>query len=60
LARGGAGRSISPQGLLPPFPSDEMICWPVNARIGNVKNNDASLIESIDAVYINAAGVLTV
>jgi putative SOS response-associated peptidase YedK len=38
------------KALLAPFPSDEMICWPVNARVGNVKNNDASLIESIDAV----------
>jgi len=30
--------------------SDGMICWPVNARVGNVKNNDASLIEPINAV----------
>src|SRR5947209_10529196 len=32
------------KALLAPFPSDGMICWPVNARVGNVKNNDASLI----------------
>jgi hypothetical protein len=25
-----------------PYPSDEMICWPVSARVGNVKNNDPS------------------
>ena len=37
------------KGLLAPFPSDEMICWPVSARVGNVKNNDASLIEPIAA-----------
>jgi hypothetical protein len=24
-----------------------MTCWPVSARVGNVKNNDPSLIESI-------------
>ena len=36
------------KALLAPFPSDEMICWPVNARVGNVKNNDASLIEPIN------------
>jgi hypothetical protein len=28
-------------------PSEEMICWPVSARVGNVKNNDPSLIEPI-------------
>ena len=35
--------------LLAPYPSDEMICWPVSARVGNVKNNDPSLIEPIAA-----------
>ena len=35
--------------LLAPFPSDEMTCWPVSARVGNVKNNDPSLIERIAA-----------
>jgi len=24
-----------------------MTCWPVNPRVGNVKNNDPSLIEPI-------------
>jgi putative SOS response-associated peptidase YedK len=33
--------------LLAPYPSDEMICWPVSARVGNVKNNDPSLIEPV-------------
>jgi len=27
-----------------------MICWPVSARVGNVKNNDPSLIEPIAGV----------
>ena len=35
------------KALLAPYPSDEMICWPVSVRVGNVKNNDASLIEPI-------------
>jgi putative SOS response-associated peptidase YedK len=35
--------------LLAPAPSDEMICWPVSARVGNVKNNGQSLIERITA-----------
>jgi len=25
-----------------------MICWPVSTRVGNVKNNDPSLIEPIN------------
>jgi putative SOS response-associated peptidase YedK len=38
-----------PKALLAPFPSDLMICWPVSARVGNVKNNDPSLIEAVTA-----------
>jgi putative SOS response-associated peptidase YedK len=37
------------KALLNPIPSDEMTCWPVSARVGNVKNNDTSLIEPITA-----------
>jgi putative SOS response-associated peptidase YedK len=29
--------------------SDDMIAWPVSPRVGNVKNNDPSLIEPIAA-----------
>jgi putative SOS response-associated peptidase YedK len=36
--------------LLASCPSDEMTCWPVGPRVGNVKNNDRSLIEPIAAV----------
>jgi putative SOS response-associated peptidase YedK len=36
------------KSLLAPYPSDDMIAWPVSARVGNVKNNDPSLIEPID------------
>jgi putative SOS response-associated peptidase YedK len=35
------------KALLAPFPSEEMTCWPVSTRVGNVKNNDPSLIEPI-------------
>jgi putative SOS response-associated peptidase YedK len=31
----------------PPTPSDGMIAWPVSARVGNVRNNDSSLIEPV-------------
>ena len=35
------------KALLGPLPSDEMTCWPVSARVGNVKNNDPNLVEPI-------------
>ena len=35
------------KAMLAPFPSEEMTCWPVSPRVGNVKNNDPSLIEPV-------------
>jgi putative SOS response-associated peptidase YedK len=35
------------KALLAPYPSEEMVAWPVSPRVGNVKNNDPSLIEPI-------------
>jgi putative SOS response-associated peptidase YedK len=35
------------QAMLAPYPPDGMICWPVSPRVGNVKNNDPSLIEPV-------------
>jgi len=35
--------------MLAPYPSEEMTCWPVSTRVGNVKNNDPTLIEPIAA-----------
>ena len=37
------------KALLAPFPSEEMTCWPVSSRVGNVKNNDPGLIEPMIA-----------
>jgi len=37
------------QALLAPYPAEGMTCWPVSVRVGNVKNNDASLVEPIAA-----------
>jgi putative SOS response-associated peptidase YedK len=31
--------------LLTPYPAEQMTCWPVSTRVGNVKNNDPSLID---------------
>jgi putative SOS response-associated peptidase YedK len=35
------------KALLGPIPADEMTCWPVSPRVGNVKNNDPALVEPI-------------
>ena len=35
------------KALLAPYPSEEMVACPVSPRVGNVKNNDPSLIEPI-------------
>jgi putative SOS response-associated peptidase YedK len=35
------------KALLAPYPADDMVIWPVDRRVGNVKNNDPSLIEPI-------------
>jgi putative SOS response-associated peptidase YedK len=37
------------KALLAPYPSDGMICWPVSARVGSVKNNDPGLVEPVAA-----------
>ena len=37
------------KALLAPYPADDMICWPVSARVVNVRNNDSSLIEPVAA-----------
>jgi putative SOS response-associated peptidase YedK len=33
--------------LRAPYPAEQMTMWPVDKRVGNVKNNDPSLIEPI-------------
>src|SRR5207248_9811218 len=35
------------KALLVPYPSDDMIAWPVSPRVGDVKNNDPGLVEPI-------------
>jgi putative SOS response-associated peptidase YedK len=35
------------KALLAPYPAEEMTCWPVSVRVGNVRHNDPSLIERI-------------
>jgi putative SOS response-associated peptidase YedK len=35
------------KSLLAPYPSAGLTCWPVSARVGNVKNNDPSLVDPV-------------
>ena len=35
------------KALLAPYPAEEITCWPVSPRVGNVKNNDPTLIEPV-------------
>lgn len=35
--------------LLRSFPAERMECWPVSKAVGNVRNDDPSLIERVSA-----------
>ena len=37
------------KALLAPYPSEGMVRWPISPRVGNVKDNDPSLIAPIAA-----------
>jgi putative SOS response-associated peptidase YedK len=41
------GKPDELKAMLVPYPSAGMTCWPVSKRVGNVKNNEPSLIEPI-------------
>jgi putative SOS response-associated peptidase YedK len=45
------------RSLLTPYPSDGMVCWPVSQRVGNVKNNDPSLIDPVVSVSARRCGL---
>jgi len=38
-----------PLDLLPPFPSEKMLAWKANSRVGNVQNDEQSLLVCDDA-----------
>jgi putative SOS response-associated peptidase YedK len=35
--------------MLRPFPAERMTCFPVDPKVGNVKNDEASLIQELIA-----------
>jgi putative SOS response-associated peptidase YedK len=45
----GANPQAPPVDLLRPFPAEKMLAWPVTDRVGNVRNNDPELLESLPA-----------
>jgi putative SOS response-associated peptidase YedK len=49
MARPRTGDLPDLKAMLAPYPSEDMISWPVSTRVGNVKNNDPTLIEPIAA-----------
>jgi putative SOS response-associated peptidase YedK len=44
------------KALLAPYPADHMVIWPVDRRVGNVKNKDPWLIEPATALAAAGAG----
>jgi len=38
-----------PIDLLRPYPADRMKAWPVSDRVGNVRNNDSTLLDPVNA-----------
>ena len=53
------GNSSTPplqlNALLAPYPAEEMVCWPVGPRVGNVKNNDPICIRTTQRILSNLA-----
>jgi putative SOS response-associated peptidase YedK len=43
----GEEPASDPEILLKSFPPERMTLWPVNKRVGNVRNDDQSLIERV-------------
>jgi putative SOS response-associated peptidase YedK len=44
------------KALLAPYPADDMVVWPVDRRVGNVKTKDPWLIEPAAAPATAGAG----
>jgi putative SOS response-associated peptidase YedK len=46
----GAAEPKPLKAVFRPYPAEDMKMWPVSTRVGNVRNNDPSLIEPIALV----------
>jgi putative SOS response-associated peptidase YedK len=45
------------QELFKPFPATRMRAWPVTARVGNVKNDDAELVQPLTELVGELPGI---
>ena len=48
LGEDNVDRPEALKALLAPYPADDMVMWPVDKRVGSVRNNDPGLIEPIE------------
>ena len=55
LGEGPAEPPLQLNALLAPYPAEEMVCWPVSPRVGNVKNNDPICIRTTQRILSNLA-----
>jgi putative SOS response-associated peptidase YedK len=47
-----------PVDLLRPYPADRIHAWPVSKHVGNIRNNDASLLDPVDSSHESPQGRL--
>ncbi len=50
---GSGPEERAPVELMKPFPADQMRSWPVSDRVGNVRNNDAELLEPAEPAQVD-------
>jgi putative SOS response-associated peptidase YedK len=51
-------KAAPPLDLLHPYAANQVHTWPVSDRVGNIRNNDASLLDPIDTSDEPAQGLL--
>ena len=54
-ARGNGDAALQLKALVAPYPAEEMVCWLVGPRVGNVKNNDPICIRTTQRILSNLA-----
>jgi len=43
------GEEPDPADLIRPYPADEITAWPVSTRVNKADNEDAGLLDAVDA-----------
>jgi putative SOS response-associated peptidase YedK len=39
-----------PAGLIRPYPADQMMSWPLGTRVNKPENDDAAILDRVEAV----------